>query len=290
MRNSGNISWPHPVLGNSDDINGSFQVKITGSIKDQVLSLKSEDLEIDNQYFQSLIIEKKAVVLFKISCNSTLYSVQFENQLESIIDCSLISNILYIDVLIVAKENIDDYSDKSFHEDTLLGQNKGVFKVIKGAIIGSAGRIPFPLNNEYRKGIAGIIEFQENDSFEPISIDADGPKIVVKYPDSPGSPNMITTFTTGRKQYVNTFLNLFIIPALTEAFRILIEAKSDNTYDLKIDECDWARVIDESMNDPISPSDNPFELAQIFLKEMTEKKSGEVEEIPIYKAFNEIYL
>jgi hypothetical protein len=289
MRNSGNISWPHPVLGNSDDIEGSFQVKITGSITDQVLSLKSEDLEIDNDYFKSLIDGEKAVVLFKISCNSTLYTSQFEGELENSIDCTLISNILNIDVLIVAKENIDDYSDDSFHEDTLLGINKGVFKIRKGTIIGAAGSISFPLNNEFRQGIAGIIEFQENDADEPISIDADGSKIVVKYPDSPNSQNMITTFTTGRKQFINTFINLFIIPALSEAFRILIVAKTNNEYDDKVDECDWARVIDENIIDPISTSDNPFELAQEFLRLMSEKKSGIAEEVPVFKAFNEIY-
>jgi len=289
MRNSGNISWPHPVLGNSDDIEGSFQVKITGSIKDHVLSLKSEAIEIDNDYFKSLIDDEKAIVLFKLSCSSTLYTDQFENKLDTLIDCSLISNILNIDVLIVAKENMDDYADQSFHEDTLLGNNNGVFKIRKGTIIGDAGSVSFRLNNEFRKGIAGIIRFQENDPFLPINIDVDGQQIIIKYPHSPDSQNMITTFTQGRKQYLNTFLNLFIIPALSEAFRTLIESKNDTTYDSKVEELDWARFIDENMVDPITAADNPFEEAQKFLKEMTEKKSGIAEDIPIFKAFNEIY-
>jgi hypothetical protein len=289
MRNLGNISWPHPVLGNSDDIEGSFHVKISGTIKDQVISLKSENIEINNDYFKSLIDDDKAAILFKLTCSSTLYSDQFENNLDTTINCSLISNRLNIDVLIVAKEDIDNYSDDSFHEDTRLGNNLGVFKVFKGSIIGDAGSISFPLNNEYRKGIAGIIEFQEADSDEPISIDADGSKIIVKYPDSPNRQNMITTFTTGRKEYINTFLNLFVLPALSEAFRILIESRVNNSYDTVVDECDWARVIDENMSDPISITDNPFELAQLFLKQMTERKTGLTDDIPIYKAFNEIY-
>ena len=289
MRNSGNISWPHPVLGNSDDIVGSFQVKITGSVKDHVLSLKSEAIEIDNDYFKSLIDDEKAIVLFKLSCSSTLYTDQFENKLDTLIDCSLISNILNIDVLIVAKENMDDYADQSFHEDTLLGNNNGVFKIRKGSIIGDAGSVSFRLNNEFRRGFAGIIRFQANDPFLPINIDVDGQQIIIKYPHSPDSQNMITTFTQGRKQYINTFLNLFIIPALSEAFRTLIESKNDTTYDSKVEELDWARFIDENMVDPISAADNPFEEAQKFLKEMTEKKSGIAEDIPIFKAFNEIY-
>ena len=49
------------------------------------------------------------------------------------------------------------------------------------------------------------------------------------------------------------------------------------------------RMGSAASTDPISAADNPFEEAQKFLKEMTEKKSGIAEDIPIFKAFNEIY-
>jgi hypothetical protein len=140
-----------------------------------------------------------------------------------------------------------------------------------------------------KKGLSGIIEFQEGESDNPISIDVDGPKIIITYPNSSNNQNMVTTFTTGRKKYVNIFLNMFLIPALSEAFQLLIESLADNTYDEKVDHCDWARIIDENMLDPIDKNDSPYELAQLFLRDMTQKKSGVNEPIPVFSAFNEIY-
>jgi hypothetical protein len=289
MRNSDSISLPHPVLGISNDIEGSFSVELSCSIKDSVLNIVEDKLEIENDYFNKLIKENKAVVVYKITCNSTLYMKQVEGVLNETISCSLLSNLIDVDLLIIAKEDIPKFSDSSFHEDTKLGKNKGVFNVSKGAVIGDAGTTRIPLSFDYKKGLSGMIEFEEADPNDPISIDPEGSKIVVKFPCSPKSQNMVTTFTSGRKQYVNVFLNLFLIPALTEAFRFLIESKRENTYDDKVAEYDWARIIDENMNDPISEGESPFELAQLFLKEMTEKSTGTNGVIPVFNAFNEIY-
>jgi hypothetical protein len=289
MRKSDNISWPHPVLGNMDDVEGSFEVKISGAIKDQILNLKTKETIIDNEYFESLINDGKATIMYKLSCNSTLFMKVIETKLEHAIECSLLSNKLTIDVLIIAKEDINDYSDDSFHEDTKLGENKGVFRVKKGTVLGDAGALSIPLTNEYRKGISGIIEFQEGDPEEPMSIDADGPKIIIRFPSSPGSQNMVTTFTSGRKQYKSVFMNLFIIPALTEAFRVLIESKRENTYDEKIEELEWARIISDNLREEVNIHDSPYELAQEFLQEMTEKATGVSDRVPVVNAFNELY-
>jgi len=289
MRNSDNISLPHPVLGNSNDITGFFSVDLSCSIKNQKLKLKAEKVNINNEYFNKLIDDKKAAIVYKISCNSTLYMKQIQGDLDEEIECSLLSNKLVVDMLIIAIENIDEYSDVSFHEDTALGKNKGVFKVKKGAVIGVAGIVTIPLTDEYKKGLSGIIEFQEGEPDSPIAIDADGSKIIITYPYSPNNQNMVTTFTSGRKKYVNIFLNLFLIPALSEAFRFLIESIDDNTYDEKVEQCDWARIIDENMLDSIDKNDSPYELAQLFLRDMTKRKTGASEPMPVFSAFNEIY-
>jgi hypothetical protein len=153
MRNSNNISLPHPVLGNSNDITGSFSVDLSCVIKEQKLNLKAEKVNINNEYFNKLIDDKKAIIVYKISCNSTLYMKQIHGDLDEEIECSLLSNKLVVDMLIIAIENIDDYSDDSFHEDTGLGKNKGVFKVKIGAVIGVAGKVTIPLTYEYKKRI-----------------------------------------------------------------------------------------------------------------------------------------
>ena len=289
MRNSENISWPHPVLGNSDDIKGSFSIELNCTIKNSTLNIKQKKLIIDNDYFNKLIKENMAIVVYKIACNSTLFMKQVYGQLNESINCNLISNYINVDALIIAKENIEKYYDDSFHEDTKLGLNKGVFNVLKGSVIGDAGTTQIPLTAEYKKGLSGMIEFEESDHEEPIKIDVDGPKIIIKFPQNPSEQNMVTAFTKGRKQFKNTFLNLFLLPALTEAFSNLIESIRDNNYDEKVENLDWARIIDSNLNDPINTNDSPFELAQEFLQEMIEKNTGESGVVPIISSFNEMY-
>jgi hypothetical protein len=214
---------------------------------------------------------------------------QHEDVLDVQVDCALVSKKIDVDIYIIAKKDIKDYTDTSFHADTKLGENKGVFIIESGTIIGDAGYVAINLDDEYRKGISGIIEFEELSSDLPLSIDVEGTKILIKYPNDPSTQNIVTTFTSGKKQFVNVFFNLFIIPAFTEAFNRLIKAQDDGNYDELVEEWDWARFIDENISDKISASDNSLERAQIFLQEVIEKSTGQAEPLPIYKAFNEIF-
>jgi hypothetical protein len=286
---SSNVSWPHPVLGNSDDIEGACSVNISCKIENNILHFKSENIAISNDYFEKLVKDKHASVVFKLSSNSTLFMRQFEDVLDVQIECSLVSKKIDVDIFIIAKTDINKFSDSSFHPDTRLGENKGVFSIESGTIIGDAGRVTINLDDEYRKGISGIIEFEELSSDLPLSIDVDGTKILIKYPNDPSTQNIVTTFTSGKKQFVNVFLNLFILPAFTEAFNALIDAQSEGKYDELVEKWDWARFIDENTSERITTSDNSLERAQIFLQEVIEKSTGQVEPVPIYKAFNEIF-
>ena len=132
----------------------------------------------------------------------------------------------------------------------------------------------------------GICSSSSENIITPI---INGPKIIIKFPQNPSEQNMVTAFTKGRKQFKNTFLNLFLLPALTEAFSNLIESIRDNNYDEKVENLDWARIIDSNLNDPINSNDSPFELAQEFLQEMIEKNTGESGVVPIISSFNEMY-
>jgi hypothetical protein len=289
MNSSRNISWPHPVLGNSDDIDGAFKVDISCKIESEKLYVKSESIEVSNEYFQKLIHEGNAAFIFKMTCNSTLWMRQFKGKLDEAIDCSLLSKRVDIEILIVAMQDIGNYGHSSFHEDTKLGENRGIFNVESGSVIGDAGSISINLDEEFRRGLSGIIQFEEVSSEEPISIDVEDTKILVKYPNDPSSQNIITTFTSGKRQFVNVFLNLFIVPAFTEAFSYLIEAQREGKYEEIIDSWDWARFIHENISAPISGQQNALELAQLFLQEVIQRNSGQSEPIPIYRAFNEIF-
>jgi len=206
-----NISYPHPVLGNSDDIEGSLSINIDGEIKDNELSIIQKDLTLDNEYFEKLIEDKKAQIIHKITCSSTLFSKIILGELKDSIDCNKISKQVKVETKIIALDNIDKYTDDSFNDDSKLGANKGVFKVIKGQIIGVCGSFLIDLDDEFRKGVSSVIDFEPNNINEPISIDPDGNKITISYPhdkDNPNSHDIVTTFSKsgGKKSSVFEFI------------------------------------------------------------------------------------
>ena len=68
-------SYPHPVLGVSDDFkNGDFKFKPNLSVKDNFLVLEQGEITITNDYLNELFISKKITTLLKLICPSTLYS------------------------------------------------------------------------------------------------------------------------------------------------------------------------------------------------------------------------
>ena len=97
-----NISYPHPVLGNSDDIEGSLSINIDGEIKDNELSIIQKDLTLDNEYFEKLIEDKKAQIIHKITCSSTLFSKIILGELKDSIDCNKISKQVKVETKIIA--------------------------------------------------------------------------------------------------------------------------------------------------------------------------------------------
>jgi hypothetical protein len=281
------ISLPYPVLGLGDDVNGSFKIDIKASVLNQELLLVEESIEINNVYFNSLLLESKIASAYKIICPSTLYLTSHLNGLDLKIPCSDLSHTVTIECFLVTLVDLPNYTDESFNPDSKLGENNGVFFVKKGSIVGDAGTLKIELDPIFTNGVAGIIEFKPVSIDEPISIDTDNPKIIISYPKREGDLDIVNILSQKNSRFPKTFLNLFILPALTNAFQVLIDATKEDKYDELVERYVWASVID-SLSDDIDSSDDSFQLAQLFLKSIIETKQNIVEPIPVVSAFNEL--
>jgi hypothetical protein len=244
-------------------------------------------VEIDNEYFKTLYSSKKIASAYKINCSSTLYSYSHVDGINISIPCTELSRTVVIDCFLIAINDITNYCDSSFNPDSTLGENKGVFIVKKGAIVGEGGSSRIELETLFVNGLVGIIEFKPVPIDHPISVDTDNPKIIISYPKKEGEADMINLLSQKNSRFKHTFLNLFLIPALTQAYSDLIKADSENKYESFLEQYEWASVLD-SLTDDFDTIDDPYELAQYFLQSIIEKKTSIAEPIPVIRSFNEL--
>lgn len=257
---SKSISYPHPVLGNDDDVNGSFAVDISVTKKAGEDNITfSVDSKIDNEYFQNLQDQGKAAVVTKVYCPSTIYSGTFQNAKVFALHQDDIDGAITVTSYIVAIVDIPDYKDESFNADIF---ENITFEVNSGDVIGalSGQKIDLPKVDE-KTGLGNIFRFTHKEMGEPISVFVEDELIEVTY-----------SMTFDGKSPLNALFNqspwvalhVYIMPALISALQSVKKDHQhyeDNNYR-------WYKTLkgiigEEAMRDP-----EPVEHAQeILLRE-----------------------
>ena len=266
-------SFPHPVLGIFNDIAGDFNIDIhiERNPGKKMIEFRVAKPVFNNEYFSKLIESKTAGVLIKLYCGSTFKTWVFiDPEIPIEIPEDDLCNKVEIEPLIIALTDIEHYSDSSFNSVF----EKQIFSVGKNEIIGILGKITIPIDKDYeRLGLGNIFEFEpESDFTKPCSFDYNRDKILIKYPPAVNGdhpPNALFN----KAPY--TAYNMLIIPALTEAFRIMTDKEKVSS----IEDNEWFFVLNNLL--PIEErEDDPFVCAQLVLNR----------EIPILKSFEELCL
>lgn len=263
--------FPHPVLGISDDVEGvmHLQIETERNLENKSIVFRIIENEIVNDYFKDLIKQGKASVLFKVYCSSTFKTFNFLNVADSFeIDEREICNKVEIEPYIISTQINKEYADATFNPE----YESQVFEVNKYDIIGLLGRLTVAIDQKYEKlGIGNLFVFEANeDETKPLSFDLTLNKIHIKYPptkDGEHPPNAMF-----HKNPWAAF-NIFIVPALNEAFKILLDpVKATDVSDLE-----WCDVLNDLLPETERSTDS-FSNAQLILNK----------EMPVLKAYEEL--
>lgn len=263
--------YPHPVLGISNDIAGHIQLEIEAerNPEKRSISFKIIQFEIVNDFFKELISKEKASVLFKVYCSSTFKTFNFLNVKDNFeINENEVYNKVEIEPYIISNQINTEYFDSTFNNEF----DNQIFEVNKYDVIGLLGKVIVPIDKKYEKmGLGNLFVFEPNeDETKPLSFDLTLDKIHIKYPptkDGEHPPNAMF------HKNAWTSFNIYIIPALTEAFRILQDPiKADDVSGLE-----WSQVLNDLLPSREQSSD-PFICAQLIL----------TKEIPLLKAYEEL--
>lgn len=276
-----NYSYPHPVLGVSDDFkNGEFKLQPNLIVQDDLLVLDVGEIEISNVYLKKLFESKKITTLLKLICPTTFYSeIIIGNQPKKIKISNLANEILIESFLIVIEDSLP-YEHDSFNDDyKTFGTGK--FTLKKNDIVGVGGDLSVNLNETYTKGLKSLFTFNATlNSF--LEFDYDDHNITIYYPydkniDGPNYLNIL-------KSKPKTFLFLFVIPALSDVYQKMIIKAKEGDIDDHIANNKPADILNKFS--PDWQTNSPYASAQIFLGRVLEEAGGDSTVKKIHKEFN----
>ena len=150
------ISFPHPVLGNRDDVEGVFQLLAGSSYRPNALAVQFNlEFELDNPELEQLLYDDEIRGVMAISCTRTFYSATKELDLSSSgghtyrasveIPRADIAGRVSIQVALVSDGDFDKYALGSFHEDFGGAQ----FAPTRGQILAQTGSVAFQIDQEW---------------------------------------------------------------------------------------------------------------------------------------------
>jgi hypothetical protein len=259
-------SFPHPVLGNADDMSGEFNISFdVVRNENRMILFENINIQMTNEYIKQIISDGFATCLVKIYCSSTLSTWVFEPDKMFEIDENELINKAEIQVYIVCRTEISDYSDQSFN----IQYGNEVFLVNKSDVIGISGKITIPIPKADEKlGLGNIFKFHSHQTDWPINFEFHHDKIFINYPvtkDNQHPPNMLFSKVPW------TAFNIFIVPAVSGALEYIHENPEDAS------QWEWFTAIDQLL--PVEErSTDYYSDAQLLLKR----------QLPILSAYNEL--
>ena len=229
-------SFPHPVLGNEDDISGELNIQMDISRNDQrKIVIENIILNITNPYINNLIVVRKAKCFGKIYCSSTLNTWTFElPQAKVEIHEDEIVNKVELQIFLTATEDIINFNDVSFNAQ----YNGQTFAINKNDIIGITGKINLPIEKVNEKlGLGNIFKFFHHETEKPIQFEYHHDKIYINYPITKKGEHPPKALFE-KKPWMA--FNIFIVPALSEALRYIDEEEEE----VKSNSWEWFTVLD----------------------------------------------
>jgi hypothetical protein len=268
---SSTASFPHPVLGNVDDMSGSFGVKAKVSIGATIQISGSYDLQ--NADLSKLVKDGDAIRVLRCTCFRTLFRKSYvfpKRDFEFHLRKEDVFGEVKLEPIIVAKNSIPNYSPSTMNSD----YGKAKFDLAVGQVL-AAGRIwRFEPETEYdplRHIGASLIKIKPGSpADQPYEVDYEADRILIRISDA-AWPNY-----QGIKNRVPMVIILgLVVPVLAEAIHKLgLTGSKDELGHYK-----WFQRLSRILAQRgISlPSSEPLQAAQQLLKCPLEKAMGDLD-------------
>lgn len=169
------ISYPHPVLGNADDVLvGSITPNVSYTIRDESIGITVDGLSTSNPYIDALVRDGRACWSIRVQCARTYYRTEFTTDkplLRIAIPDSELDGRIEVDINLFALTRLADYAPDGVHAD-YAGAS---FDLAPGELLGIGQSFAFDVDRRFdplRAPVASIMRVRKGEH-------ADGPFYVV---------------------------------------------------------------------------------------------------------------
>jgi hypothetical protein len=255
------FAYPYPILGSGDSIEGGFEVslKLTRSGGNKV-TITVVELQINNNDVAQMWAKEECRVLLRIYCSSTFYSDYFNlsQGLEIEISEENLINRVEAEVFIVLNKNMT-YALETFKNE----YSDMTFSLNKNDVIGITDISTWDIPRSYEKLTSNSIfkfTMRKEDADDLIkdivSFNFDNDSIHVIYPFHKEIDPLSALF---KKKTYTAYWSI-IVPALTEAYRIILSEDEDLKSEYQ--NYRWFHYLEQVKKIKGLNSQDPLEIAQ----------------------------
>ena len=256
-------SFPHPVVGNNDDVPGAaFQgsVIVSSDAKNFYLALT---INCSSATLNALIAEDKAAFTVHAECSNTLYRRAFsfkETAKTLTVSKEELNDTVEVNVFVCATKKVSGYTIQGAHPD----YGSATFEISPGDILAISESYTFPAENDFdsmnRVGAIMTIKESSTDADAPMRLEPNGDKIVVLL--SKADFLEYKTIRGGSESMAAPLTCAIVLPALMEAVnfvRRLVEDEEELPYR-------WMRILNDRMDAAGLSDEDALTVAQKLLE------------------------
>ena len=220
-------AFPHPVVGNADDVlEAAFQAPIT-VLHDGVNYYLSVDIQCSSQTIMGLIEKGDAAYVLHVECSNTLYRNAFEfteSKKELMIPGENLNATVEVNVFVRAKRDIANYTVENSHSD----YGETAFSISAGDALAIAEGMTFDADIDFDalRSVSSIMQIRQHpaDGDMPMEVDFNDEKITILLSAHDFENYKILK---AAKPLCATVVATLVLPALMEALRMLREDHSE---------------------------------------------------------------
>ena len=255
-------SFPHPVLGNADDVSGAAFQAVFEPNQDREFYYLKTTFQCSSRTLLELIEKKKAAYVLHVECSNTVFRercLSYQPDLKHPVDSEKLNGTIEVNFFICAEESITDYVIEGAHPDYA-----GIrFQINKGDVLAVADGRTFEAVKDYDavKKVSTIMQI------EPFKESGDRPMQAVFAAEK----IRILLSKDDYKNYIllkvyeglqHVFACSIVLPVLMEAIRIVKGSDTEQFSDLR-----WFKNLSSRLEEPgLKKEEDPLTLAQLLLE------------------------
>jgi hypothetical protein len=255
-------AFPHPVVGNSDDVlDSAFQATIEPKYDHESYHI-SVRVACSSPTICELVNRGQACYVLHVECGNTLYREKFDfnsTEWNVVIPRQNLHSTVDVNVFVIAQRDIRSYRIENAHPD----YGNMSFSVETGDILAVAEGLSFDADIDFDmlrsvRSIVEVAERTDDQESAPVVIDLNYERIRLVL-----SKADFATYRVLRTNKVlsQTLIAMLVIPALVEAITVLRGSGSD------YEELRWYRCLKKKIEvEGHSLESAPYTLAQELLK------------------------